>query len=232
MKYWQSGFIIFLHTLEKAPMLDTPPTADRATSPAIGLVVVIGLTVVVGGVLAAAVLQQQSEANVPSVRFTYDYYDGCGTADAGESLRIRHGGGEQVDTNNLFVRYEDVQATEQGEVTPSSGLLQMGTEENYTTLSSGDWFVLGPSPSDLQFEDATVHVMWQGDGQRYSLSTWHGDDAGRPAEEGPCLANTNSTGSGSDPSIAQDCAVSDSDKGHGNDCNNIDEDNPGNGGPA
>lgn len=206
----------------------TPPT-DRGTSPAIGLVVVIGLTVIVGSVLAAAVVQQQSEADVPSVRFAYDYYDGCGTADPGESLRIRHGGGEQVDTNNLLVRYEDVNATEQGEVTPSSGVLRMGTEENYTTLSSGDWFVLGPSPSDLQFEDATVKVMWQGEGQRYPLSTWHGEEAGRPAQQGPCLADTNSTGSGS-PSVAQDCAVSDSDKGHGNDCNNIDEDNPGNGG--
>jgi FlaG/FlaF family flagellin (archaellin) len=225
-------------------MLDTPPTADRATSPAIGLVVVIGLTVVVGSVLATAVVQQQSEADVPNVRFTYEYYDGCGTIDSGESLRIRHAGGDQIDTDNILVRYEDVQATEQGEVTPSSGLLQMGTEENYTRLTSGEWFVLGPSPSDLQFDEATIQVMWQGGGQRYTLSTWRGERVGRPAQQGACLASnatgsgsssgntSSSSGSNSGPSVSQDCSISDSDRGHGNDCDNIDEDNPGNGGPG
>jgi len=80
------------------PSLSSPTATDRGVSPALGAVLLVGITVAVAAVVGTALLGQATALAGPAPTATFDL------AAEGNQITISHAGGDAVDLDALRVR--------------------------------------------------------------------------------------------------------------------------------
>lgn len=147
--------------MSRRPRDDAASTGRGAARPAIGILILVAVTVVVGAALGTFVLSTDSgeAADVPEPTFTYTFSDGGdGFGDANDRIRITYVEGRPLDAHSIrvVVDGEDVDGV------------------------AGNWSAeIGPGESIVITDDATdtshasVSAIQSGDG---ILIIWEGPD--------------------------------------------------------
>lgn len=158
-------------------------TADtRGVSPVIGVVLLVGITVVLAGTVGAFAFgfdDKTSQGQVPTVAFQTDY--DTGTSD---ELEFTHNSGETVDPQYLYVRVRGALCS--GSDDPNGEHNVESKLDISDTFSAGQTITLegdggGAAGSsalctdDLVLTGATVTVSWRtGTGTSSTVATWDG----------------------------------------------------------
>lgn len=137
--------------------------ADRAVSPVVGVVLMVGITVTLMAVIATFVLGVSVTSEVPDADFRYEADDGSidGWGDAGdsaESLHIHHDGGETVRLDNVVVEYAGAPVSGVGWLSvsePSGDVWKPGETLTITDPNPGSG-----SATDFA-SDQQVLVLWE-----------------------------------------------------------------------
>jgi FlaG/FlaF family flagellin (archaellin) len=78
--------------------LSTLRQSDDAVSPVVGVILMLGITIILASVVAPTILSGQSDFDPPDAQFEWDYQP------SNDRLRITHAGGDSVDVEHLYIR--------------------------------------------------------------------------------------------------------------------------------
>jgi len=85
---------------------------DRAVSPVIGVILMVGITVALASVVGVFVLGVDATTSVPDASFRYDAETGGDDNwDDGDEFVIHHDGGEDVNLDHVSVQYAGTDVT-------------------------------------------------------------------------------------------------------------------------
>lgn len=137
-------------------MLFNNNSEDRALSPVIGVVLLVGLTVILVAVVGGFVTDFGSDVEAaPNAQFGVNF-----DTDS-DNITLSHDGGNDLDPETLELQYENSSASQSipfNESYPQSGLMQAGEEiEINATQSPDDGFDTVVSSGD------TFSVIWTGE---------------------------------------------------------------------
>jgi flagellin-like protein len=157
-------------------MLTNTDAHTRGVAPVVGVILMVGITVLLAATAAYFVTDLgQSQADPPTASFSFDY-DASSTD---ESLTITHTSGDTIPSDKLYIVVEDAQL--------STGTDPDG-EYSFATLSAtvpagsavgaGDEAVVDSSgvvgSGDLVLDTASVTLVWRSPGGSSSvtLGSW------------------------------------------------------------
>lgn len=155
---------------------------EDGVSPVIGVVLMVGITVILAAVIASFVLGMGDQIGntAPQASFSFDY--SAAELD-NDTLVIAHDGGDIVAAGQLNATVSgavdsnngDASLTYNGTAFGSSGDVAAGqTYELNETVFQG----YGGGESHVDLTGATVRITWTGEGGSSStLATWKGPDA-------------------------------------------------------
>lgn len=125
----------------------------RAVSPVVGVVLLIGITVILAATIATLVFGLGVAPTVaPNVDWRFDYDEN------GENLTITHVGGDPVDANELYLTGEALES--------ELSLADIGPER-WTVATSATVDI------DLESSDGTVVLVWRGEtGEGTIMAEW------------------------------------------------------------
>lgn len=154
----------------------------RGVAPVIGIVLLIGITVILAATVAAFAFgleQESSQGQVPTVALSEDYEQATN-----DTLEFSHNSGETVDPQNLYVSIQGAPLCSggddpNGEHNVESDLAMsdsFSAGRTITVTGEGSGSVSGAVCSNnLDLSGATVHLSWRtGTGTSSTLRTWHG----------------------------------------------------------
>jgi flagellin-like protein len=158
------------------PMYINSEARTRGVAPVVGVILMVGITVLLAATAAYFVTDLgQSQADPPTASFSFDY-DASG---ASESLTITHTSGDTLGSEELLVVLADAEmptATDpNGEYTFAT---LSSTVSAGSTVGAGDQAVVETSgvmgSGTLGLGDATVSLVWRSPGGSSSvtLGSW------------------------------------------------------------
>jgi flagellin-like protein len=138
----------------KLTELFTEDGSERAVSPVIGVILMVAITVILAAVIGTFVLGlgDQVQQTSPNAQWNWDE-GGSGEPD----LTITHEGGDSVDPANVEVNRPD-DTTSCGESDWSVSQITAGNSCDVET--------------DTNLQTGTYRLIWSGDGQSSTLSTY------------------------------------------------------------
>lgn len=157
-------------------MFETNDT-ERAVSPVIGVVLMVGITVLLAATAAVFImgLGSQEPSTAPVASFQFEYTEDTTN---GDLLVVRHYSGETLDANQIFISFSG--ATDRARSYDPDGRYSVASIFGDSVFSSGNKVditggIVGASNLDLS--GATVRIVWQSpDGtQSATLDTWSQD---------------------------------------------------------
>jgi flagellin-like protein len=206
-----------------------PRAVGRAISPVVGTALLLAIVVVLGafafGAVAFGVSDRLVQPTQADLQAQEDPWGGQGSA-----VTVTHRGGETIETDDVVVR-----AIEAGVEQPLSAFT---TKE---TLTAGDRVTIHASEIGVTSDGDRIVVQWQRGGSSTTLAsaTVAGGSptvtqTGTPiptatptSTPSPTPTSTPSPTASPTPTHSPHCNEDDHDRGHGNDCDGHDEDNPG-----
>lgn len=198
----------------------------RAVSPVVGIALLVAITVVIavvlGSVAGAYILQDDQP---PNAAFTTKY---CNDPVGGDTLAFTHQAGETIETEHLEVRYEGVEVVFDGKTRTINNTVALGEPGGSETLEPGERVYIGHPGANVQYENAEIDLIWMDTGQSKTLTRWKTEIVGTN-QSGECSFPAEATHA---VAFSVDCDGSPpaEDRGHGNECEGDDPDNPGKGG--
>ena len=131
---------------------------DDAVSPVIGVILMVAITVILAAVIASFVLGLGDQNNpAPTTDFNFDYDSTSGS----ETVTVTHGDGDELNSNNLFIRGEQIaSATFGGSTGPANSWTQADGASSAFTVSAGnsvDVDVTGGSAPD----EYVINIVWE-----------------------------------------------------------------------
>jgi len=150
---------------------------ERAVSPVIGVILMVAITVILAAVIASFVLGLGGEQDVaPTATFDFNY-----DADDGD-LTITHTGGDNIKTDELFVRGSGIENGQWAPETGGSGELGGDASANIdgeSAVSSGDSVTIDDGSGGDIDSGYVARVVWEANSGSSSseLATDRGPDA-------------------------------------------------------
>lgn len=148
---------------------------DRGVSEVLGVVLMVGITVLLAATSAAfffGIQDGELGDGAPTVAFDEDYSQDEGS----HVLRIRHAGGDPVAPGALRFVVADATCSAGDDPHPRYTTRGLGTTDS--RISAGSRFVLskaalcGPGGGTLDLSAAEVTVVWMGDDGTTSMTLW------------------------------------------------------------
>lgn len=164
----------------------TNASNDRATTPAIGVVLILAITVLLAGTAGAfffGFTQQPAEAEQPTAAFEFDDDVGSGS----DTVTVEHANGGNILAENLYITVEGAACSAGGSPDGrynvaedfSIGGDKMGagmTVQVGTDLDFDGTRDLCTGGGDLDLSDATITVRWENsDGASGTYNSWTTD---------------------------------------------------------
>ena len=167
-------------------MIGPHPRSERGVTPAVGVVLILAITVLLVGTAGAfffGFTQQPAEAEQPTATFEFD-----GDVTSGsDTVTVEHVSGQHILAENLYVevdgatcsgggspdgRYNVAEDFSIGGSEMSAGMtVQVGTDLDFDGTRD-----LCTGGGDLDLSKATVTVVWENsDGTTGTYDSWHGD---------------------------------------------------------
>jgi len=143
---------------------------DRAVSQVIGIVMLVGITVVLVGLTAVYMTGFSEETQEPAPRLAAETGFNTSLSGEGQYLNITHDGGEPIDTDRIYVKVSGARVDSGGEATYDGSVIadQAGDEFQATeTISLNRTAFVDDTGSDLtgsdylDLTDATVRIIWE-----------------------------------------------------------------------
>jgi flagellin-like protein len=141
--------------------LFTSDESDRAVSPVIGVILMVAITVILAAVIGTFVLGlgDQVQQTSPNANWNWDSPDDT-------NLDLTHEGGDPVTATNVEVTSSGVDlGTDTGTTACSDGTAWGGNSE----ISAGVTCNVHDGTTSVS---GTYRLIWQGDGQSSTLSTY------------------------------------------------------------
>lgn len=145
---------------------------DQAVSPVIGVILMVAITVLLAATAAVFFFNLGETQNemAPTVAFDVDYQPG-----SSDALTITHSTGDDLTVGALTLV---VSGAEPGSINGRHPVESVSSYSSDSTLSAGDSITVSKSslrtPDDLDLGDATVKIVWNGQGTTQSriLREW------------------------------------------------------------
>ncbi|GAB7018835.1 type IV pilin [Halostagnicola bangensis] len=136
-----------------APSLERAASSDeRAVSPVIGIVLMVGITVIMAAIIAGFVMGMiPDEPPQPTVNLEFHEQD--------ETVTIAHAGGDDFDAAGVRITGDGMTGELRATANSSSGGVDATTWGNST--STGDSFTLAEdSDAGLDDDGGTIQLVW------------------------------------------------------------------------
>jgi flagellin-like protein len=140
-------------------MFEFEPSDDRGLSPVIGVILLVGITVILVAVVGGLVTDFGSDIEVaPNAQFNADF----GTND---NITITHGSGDDINPDNVAFEYTLNNGTERGPTNFNETVDSSDTIEGL--FQSGDEVTVSESGSLLEPDDVSpggeIRMIWTGE---------------------------------------------------------------------
>lgn len=146
-------------------------TADRAVSPVIGVILMVGIVVTMMAIMGAFVLGVSVTTDVPDSQFRYVADDGTTDGwgnDPDEQLVIEHDGGDDVDIGLVTVEYA-------GTPTSAIGWLDVSKPPGDQWKPGEEWVLEYNGGAGSFSSDEQVLVLWHSSDGRSTQILADGD---------------------------------------------------------
>ncbi|QCC49978.1 type IV pilin [Halapricum salinum] len=144
---------------------------DQAVSPVIGVILMVAITVLLAATAAVFFfnLGETQDEMAPTVAFDVDYEPG-----SSDVLTITHNTGDDLTVGDLTVV---VSGADPSGVNERHAVESISAYDAESTLNAGDSITISEGSltgSDLDLSDATVKIVWNGQGtsQSRTLREW------------------------------------------------------------
>jgi len=145
---------------------------DQAVSPVIGVILMVAITVLLAATAAVFFFNLGESQNevAPTAAFDIDY-----ESDGSDSLTITHNTGSDVTVGDLTVV---VSGADPGSIDGRHAVESITSYGSDSTLRAGDSITISKASlgaaSDIDLSDATVKLVWNGQGttQSRTMRTW------------------------------------------------------------
>lgn len=141
-------------------MFEFKPADDRGLSPVIGVILLVGITVILVAVVGGLVTDFGSDIEVaPNAQFNADFDTTNG------NITITHGSGDDINPDNVEFEYTLNDDTERGPMNFNEAVDSGDTIEGL--FQSGDEVTLSESGSLLESDDVSsggeIRMIWTGE---------------------------------------------------------------------
>jgi flagellin-like protein len=143
--------------------------SDRAVSQVIGIVMLVGITVVLVGMTGVYVTGFADQNQEPAPRFAGDAEYNASFAGGGQYLNVTHDSGAPLDTDRIYFKIQDAETDAGGTATYEGNVIANQAGTNFTateTVSLNRTAFVDGSGNDLagstylDLSDATVRIIW------------------------------------------------------------------------
>ena len=125
-------------------------TEDRGVSPVIGVILMVAITVILAAVIGAFVLGLGDQASESAPQASFDYsFDGT------DAVNITHGGGDNIDSSNIEVTIDDIEAFPEAD----DGLITVNDAQWEDNITTGDTIDIEDDDENIDSGD-TIRVIW------------------------------------------------------------------------
>ncbi len=164
----------------------TSNTGNRGLSPVVGIVLLIGITIILGATAASFFvgLSDDNLETAPAAKFTFEYESSSGS----DNVTIRHANGDVIPADQTYVALEGancVGGTDDpdgeynladdfnlpGDEMKSGMTVQIRPHLDHDTTTSRDLCV---DNGDLDLSSATVDIIWKGESGTTTVNSWDG----------------------------------------------------------
>jgi hypothetical protein len=159
--------------------------ADRGVSTTVGTALLLGILVVLGAIVfggISPVVQAHLHDGAPTADVNAVQIDRVGPNASGDTIRVVHNGGETIDPERAYLRYDNVDAAP-GSMEAGTGRIRLSRLSAHEELQAGDVVRVGGNDTAAEFGNASVSVIWRDTDQSYPLV--EADEVRRLTRTGP-----------------------------------------------